>query len=75
MNNEYWTTEQKKNLKFYVCDTTLRDGEQVAGIRYTPNQKVEIAKKLAEIGIEAIDAGFAATSKEERQAIKEICTN
>lgn len=58
---------------FYISDTTLRDGEQVAGIRYSPEQKIEIAKKLEEVGVEAIDAGFAATSKEERFTIKSIC--
>ena len=63
----------KQKLDFYVCDTTLRDGEQVAGIRYTPEQKVNIAKKLNDVGIDAIDAGFAATSVEERAAIKAIC--
>lgn len=63
----------ERRLDFYVCDTTLRDGEQVAGIRYTPEQKVQIAKKLNEVGIDAIDAGFAATSVEERTAIKAIC--
>lgn len=63
----------KNKVDFYVCDTTLRDGEQVAGIRYTPEQKVQIAKKLNEVGIDAIDAGFAATSVEERMAIKAIC--
>lgn len=60
-------------LKFYICDTTLRDGEQVAGIHYTPEQKMEIAIKMSEIGIESMDAGFAATSKEERASIKAIC--
>lgn len=63
----------ENKLSFYICDTTLRDGEQVAGIRYTPDQKVRIAKKLCEVGVESIDAGFAATSAEERRAIKEIC--
>lgn len=63
----------KKKLDFYVCDTTLRDGEQVAGIRYTPEQKVNIAKKLNDVGIDAIDAGFAATSVEERASIRAIC--
>lgn len=61
-----------RKLKFFFCDTTLRDGEQVEGIRYTPEQKVEIAKLLADVGVESIDAGFAATSQEERCSIKRI---
>lgn len=63
----------KSNISFFFCDTTLRDGEQVAGIAYTPEQKVEIAKKLDAVGIESIDAGFPATNVEERLAIKKIC--
>lgn len=64
---------QKEQLKFYICDSTLRDGEQVAGIHYTPQQKMEIARKLADMGVESMDAGFAATSDEERKCIKAIC--
>lgn len=59
--------------KFFFCDTTLRDGEQVRGVHYTPQQKMEIASLLAKAGVESIDAGFAATSSEERLAIKMIC--
>lgn len=65
--------EQIQNLKFFFCDTTLRDGEQVSGIRYSPKQKVEIAQLLDKVGVESIDAGFAATSEEERHSIKKIC--
>lgn len=70
MNN---LSNKVENFDFYICDTTLRDGEQVANIRYTIEQKVNIAKMLDEIGIDAIDAGFAATSEEERAAIRSIC--
>ncbi len=71
----YFSEQINKNnvTDFYICDTTLRDGEQVAGIRYTPEQKVNIAKKMEEVGIESMDVGFAATSKEERAAIKAVC--
>jgi isopropylmalate/homocitrate/citramalate synthase len=61
------------HLKFFFCDTTLRDGEQVSGIRYTAEHKIAIAQLLDRIGIESIDAGFAATSEEERYSIKSIC--
>ena len=64
---------EPKRFNFFFCDTTLRDGEQVSGIRYTPKQKAEIAQLLDSVGIESIDAGFAATSSEERLAIKTIC--
>lgn len=58
---------------YFFCDTTLRDGEQAPGVVYTPEQKVAIAEKLDAIGVESIDAGFPATSEEERFAIKQIC--
>lgn len=59
-------------LRFFVCDTTLRDGEQVNGVNYSPEQKLEIAVLLDKMGVESIDAGFAATSKKERDAIRLI---
>lgn len=62
----------EKNFNFFFCDTTLRDGEQVTGVNYTVEQKLKIATLLDKLGVESIDAGFAATSPEERKAIKAI---
>ena len=70
-----------KNLRF--LDTTLRDGEQTPGVSLNPSQKLEIATKLADIGIDVIEVGSAAASEGERDAIRvisraglpaEICT-
>ncbi len=70
-----------ENLRF--LDTTLRDGEQTPGVSLNPDQKFEIANKLADIGIDVIEVGSAAASEGERDAIKlisgaglraEICT-
>ena len=69
------------NLRF--LDTTLRDGEQTPGVSLNPDKKLEIANKLADIGIDVIEVGSAAASEGERDAIKliseaglsaEICT-
>ena len=69
------------NLRF--LDTTLRDGEQTPGVSLNPDQKLEIATRLAEIGIDVIEVGSAAASEGERNALKlisgaglpaEICT-
>jgi methanogen homocitrate synthase len=65
--------EQFCNLNFSVYDTTLRDGEQVFGVRYTSEQKMKIAQLLEKVGIESIDAGFAAVSEEERDSIRKMC--
>jgi isopropylmalate/homocitrate/citramalate synthase len=55
-----------------IFDTTLRDGEQIPGLTYTIDEKVEIAKKLDELGVGKIEAGFAITSEGEAEAIKRI---
>ncbi|MDD5141854.1 2-isopropylmalate synthase [Methanoregula sp.] len=58
------------NLRFF--DTTLRDGEQTPGVSLNPEQKFEIASRLSDIGIDVIEAGSAAASDGEREAIRRI---
>ena len=58
--------------KIYVFDTTLRDGEQSAGIAFTMDEKVEIARQLAKLNVDIIEAGFPATSPGDREAISQI---
>ena len=53
-------------------DTTLRDGEQTPGISLTPPKKLEIAKALDSLGVKVIEAGFAAVSPGEREAVELI---
>ncbi len=55
-----------------ILDTTLRDGEQQAGIIFTKDDKIKIAKKLAAAGVHRIEAGTPAVSQEDADAIKEI---
>ena len=63
----------KLNLKdAYIYDTTLRDGEQTPGVCFTKEQKLNIARKLDELGIKQIEAGFPAVSRKEREIVKEI---
>ena len=42
-----------------IFDTTLRDGEQAAGINLNPEEKLEIALQLARMKVDIIEAGFA----------------
>lgn len=56
-----------------ILDTTLRDGEQEAGIIFTKEDKLAIAKMLDAAGVHRIEAGCPATSEEDAQAIREIC--
>jgi len=58
--------------KVRIFDTTLRDGEQTPGVSIKTEQKVEIAIKLDELGIDAIEAGFPVVSHGETVAIKNI---
>jgi len=59
-------------MKVRIFDTTLRDGEQTPGVALSPEQKLNIAKKLDELGVDAIEAGFPIVSEGERQAVKMI---
>ena len=59
-------------MKVRIFDTTLRDGEQTPGVALSPEQKLNIAKKLDELGVDAIEAGFPIVSEGERKAIKMI---
>jgi len=55
-----------------IHDITLRDGEQQAGIIFTKDDKIRIAEKLSEIGVQRIEAGMPAVSPLDEAAIKEI---
>jgi len=55
-----------------VHDVTLRDGEQQAGVIFTKDDKVKIARALAETGVDRIEAGMPTVSDQDFQAVKEI---
>jgi 2-isopropylmalate synthase len=55
-----------------IFDTTLRDGEQAPGFSMTPEAKLRMAKALAALRVDVIEAGFAASSPKDAQSIKEI---
>ncbi len=57
---------------FYIVDSTLRDGEQTAGVAFDKSDKIKIAKKLAEAGVDIIEAGIPAMGEEEIDTLKEI---
>jgi methanogen homocitrate synthase len=58
--------------KVSIHDATLRDGEQTPGIVFDIADKIAIAEKLDEVGVERIEAGMPAVSEMDFQAIKEI---
>ena len=58
--------------KVLIFDTTLRDGEQSAGISFTTEEKLDIAMQLDRLGVDIIEAGFAASSPGDFQAVQTI---
>jgi isopropylmalate/homocitrate/citramalate synthase len=79
INSKIWVSElnalpeiratfPRTEIRFY--DTTLRDGEQTVGVVFSPEQKLEIAHKLDELGVSRIEAGFPRVSPEDAEAIQ-----
>jgi methanogen homocitrate synthase len=81
-DNEWWVSpfnlipevQSKFQLppRVSIHDATLRDGEQTPGVVFTVADKIAIAEKLAEVGVERIEAGMPAVSDQDFQAIKQI---
>ena len=79
---DYWVSQYNfvkeiedkliKPKEVIIHDSTLRDGEQAPGLSFNKNQKIEVAKMLNDIGVQYIEAGFPAISKEEANTISEI---
>ena len=59
-----------KDVKIF--DTTLRDGEQAPGIALSPEDKVRIALALDDLGVDILEAGFAASGETEKEIISEL---
>ena len=58
--------------KVYIDDTTLRDGEQTAGIAFSNKEKIQIARMLDAAGVHQIEAGIPAMGGDEKEALKSI---
>jgi isopropylmalate/homocitrate/citramalate synthase len=80
-NSKIWVSELNRRpeirsafpqstIRFY--DTTLRDGEQTVGVVLSPQEKLEIARKLDEAGVSRIEAGFPRVSPDDAEAIQLI---
>ncbi|MBA3844156.1 MAG: hypothetical protein H0X39_16330, partial [Actinobacteria bacterium] len=59
-----------RHIRLY--DTTLRDGEQTVGVVLGPEEKLEIARLLDELGVDRIEVGFPRVSDDDRRAIELI---
>lgn len=56
----------------YIFDTTLRDGEQVPGCKLNSTEKIELALKLEDLGVDIIEAGFPISSPGDFESVTEI---
>lgn len=68
------TSKSEIEDKVIIFDTTLRDGEQSAGAGLTVEEKLRIAHQLAALGVDVIEAGFAASSPGDFEAVRRIAT-
>ncbi len=58
--------------RILIFDTTLRDGEQCPGAAMTQRQKLEVARQLARLGVDIIEAGFPIASQGDFESVREI---
>ena len=58
--------------KVEIFDTTLRDGEQVPGCKLNTAQKLRIAERLDQMGVDVIEAGFPVSSPGDFKSVNEI---
>lgn len=58
--------------EIYIVDTTLRDGEQTAGVVFANQEKVIIAEMLSELGVDQLEVGIPTMGGDEKEAIKQI---
>src|SRR5215217_4079690 len=56
----------------YIFDTTLRDGEQVPGCKLNALEKVDLAKRLEDLGVDIIEAGFPVSSPGDFESVEQI---
>jgi 2-isopropylmalate synthase len=74
MQNGNGSTEKRRE-RIVVFDTTLRDGEQAAGVCFSKRAKIEIAGLLDAMGVDVIEAGFPAASSGEHEAVAAVAAS
>src|SRR5262249_45364962 len=76
VSDQVWTGQLNDEVRIGghvgLYDTTLRDGEQTVGVVLDPEEKLEIARLLDELGVDRIEGGFPRVSAEDRRAVELI---
>jgi isopropylmalate/homocitrate/citramalate synthase len=69
-------TAAKRHLpeSIVLWDETLRDGEQMPGVHFSPEEKLRIASLLSEVGVEIVNAGIPVVSEEEARAVRLVAS-
>ena len=63
---------QALSNRVYIFDTTLRDGEQSPGCSMTVPEKLRMARKLVELGVDFLEAGFPIASQGDFEAVEAV---
>ena len=72
-----WLPQVRKEMPYlpkrvHFIDATLREGEEARGVAFSIDNKIEIAKKLSDMGVEWFDAGSPAVNKAQREALQAL---
>ena len=76
VENYHSETHHERRIapRIEVWDETLRDGEQMPGVHFSPSEKVRIATALSDVGVSVINAGIPVVSDEEARAVREVAS-
>src|SRR5437879_6496155 len=66
------TSRSPMSNRVYIFDTTLRDGEQSPGCSMTVPEKLRMARKLVELGVDILEAGFPIASDGDFEAVQAV---
>ena len=64
--------EMESGKEIFIVDTTLRDGEQTAGVVFSNEEKIQIASMLSSLGVDQLEVGIPTMGGDEKEAIKQI---
>ena len=65
-------TKQLTARKFFILDTTLRDGEQILGCKLATKERLSISNRLDQLGVDVIEAVFPNSSRGDFTSLEEI---
>ena len=76
VENYHGSTERDRHVpeRLTFWDETLRDGEQMPGVHFSPEEKLQVATLLSEIGVGVINAGIPVVSEEEARAVRLVAS-